>query len=179
RAGRPAWGRPALVERSGWSAQLLDGVVRSASRRRLVEADDARLIGEEEAVAGGSEGRRVGGAAPGVGAARVAERVARLRAAAEDGVDVARSRQAAEGARVLAEAGAVLLVDGRERAERADGRRLVARDPRLEEAGDGDRGDDRNDRDHDHELDQSETGLPLHAFSPYRLRLPGRSGSQR
>src|SRR3990172_813184 len=77
-----------------------------------------------------------------------------------------RVHEAVEVALVEAAVGRLIGGLGRdERADVTDGRRLVRGDPRPEQAGDRDRGDDADDRDDDQQLDQGETLLSFHNCS--------------
>src|SRR5262249_351677 len=64
-----------------------------------------------------------------------------------------------------------LRLRGNDVPQRGDGRGLVGRETRREQVRNGDRGDDRDDRDHDHELDQRKALRILHPFRLLR-QLP-------
>src|SRR5437773_5006728 len=178
------------VAGGGRDRDLAVAVVRLDAGRR--EADDAARVARKAAHAGLPDVQRGGGVhvrgdARGVSQARdrsglgpEARNVARVAGLGGARRELAVDERGAVG-RVVRdaargrsdEAGPVTGVEARVRrlirrlgrnhgADVADRRRLVRGDPRPEEAGDRDRGDDADDRDDDQQLDQGETLLVLH-----------------
>ena len=132
-------------------------------RTGRLKANDTRLIGEERTVTGCASRRRTRGAGPLVrGSTRVGKGVTRLRTTAENAINVVVRVEVSQGVRVFLETSAILLVDGRERTERADRRSFITRLTGVQQTRNGDSSDDGDNGHNNHELDKSKTLLALH-----------------